>query len=302
MMFKYKHKETTWVDLLNPTEDEIKYVIEEYDLSTEFMEEMGNSTMFSRFENRDSFVYLVLHFPSSKENKRLGSFEMDFILKKDLILTIHYEELNTVYNLTQNLEIDAILEKDNNYSALDIFYTLIKEFYKNTTKELDVIYEEIEDLKSKIFLGNEERMVGDISFLNRKILDFKQAIRFHESIFESMHKESNIIFVSENKYLIERLKSSHHKMVTILDGHKEMLKDIRDTNDSLLSAKTNKTMRVLTIISFVVFPLTFFATLFSMITDIRIINSFEQFLYLALIMILAGLLVIIYFKKNKWLL
>lgn len=146
------------------------------------------------------------------------------------------------------------------------------------------------------------KWLQESSLINRKVLDFKQAVRFHTGVLDSLERASVKIFGEDYSHYIGAMRSEYYKIIGILEGHRDLLVDLRETNDSLLSAKTNKTMRILTIMSFTTFPLTLIATLIAMITDVAIVRTFTQFAYISGILLLTGVLILLHFKNRKWLL
>jgi len=303
MISTYKYCGVTWVDLECPTQDELLHVISEYQVPENLLQQLITETLLSKVDSYDDMIYLVLHFPRIYNERRMSDLEIDFILGKDFLITVHYEFSNAIYDFARNLEINVMLGKEiKNVHAGHLFHSIIIESYKQAGNKLDDIYQMLEEVKDKIFNGHEDKMVNDISHISRKILDYKQAMRFHDGILLSFQKASTKLYSEDYSSYIESLRVEHHKLVAILDGHREMLLDLRETNDSLLSAKTNKTMRILTIMSFTTFPLTLFATMLAMITDVQVIKTFEQFIYITSGLILVGLLIILHFKKKRWLL
>lgn len=303
MISSYKYQGITWVDLESPTEDELLHVISEYNVPENLLNELVTETLLSKVESYKDMVYLILHFPRIHNEKRMPDLEIDFILGKDFMITVHYEFSNAIYDFSRNLEVEAMLSKPMYFGhAGHLFHALIAECYKQAGSKLDDIYAMLEIIKQNIFSGSEDKMVTDLSHLNRKMLDFKQALRFHDGVLKSFEKPGMRLYGEDYLQYIESMKSEEHKVSGILDGHREMLLDLRETNDSLLSAKTNKTMRILTIMSFTTFPLTLFATMLAMITHVNVVNTFEQFSYIVGAILLVGILIILHFKKRKWLL
>jgi magnesium transporter len=303
MISTYKYHGTTWIDLESPTEDELLHVISEYKVPENLIDELVKETLLSKVDNYKDMIYLILHFPRIHNEKRMPDLEIDFILGRDFIITVHYEFSNALYDFARNLEVEVMLEKENkNTHAGHLFHSIIIEAYKQAGHKLDDIYQLMEEIKDKIFKGHEDKMVNDISHLSRKILDFKQAMRFHDGVLSSFEKVSVKMYGDEYLSSVESMRAEHRKLVGILDGHREMLLDLRETNDSLLSAKTNKTMRILTIMSFTTFPLTLIATMLAMITHVSVINTVEQYAYIMLVIMLVGILIILHFKKRRWLL
>ncbi len=304
MISTYKYQDTTWVDLESPTEDELLHVMSEYQVPEALLDELVTQTLLSKAETYKDMIYLVMHFPRVHNERRLPDLEIDFVLGKDFIITVHYEFSNAIHDFARNFEVDVMLGKNNGSkkNAGHLFHALLIESYKQAGNKLDDLYQMLEDIKDKIFKGHEDRMVTELSHVNRKMLDFKQALRFHEGILHSFEKSSLKMYGEEYMYYVESMRAENHKIAGILDGHREMLLDLRETNDSLLSAKTNKTMRILTIMSFTTFPLTLIATMLAMVTHVDLITSIEQYAYITTVLLLVGILIILHFKKRRWLL
>src|SRR3990167_2563789 len=284
MISTYKYQGVTWLDLESPTEDELMHIISEYNVPEVLFNDLITETLLSRVDSYKDMLYLVLHFPRIHNEKRMPDLEIDFILGKDFLITIHYEFSNALHDFAKQLEVEAMLSnKLPGSHAGYIFHAILIEAYHQAGSKLNDLYQMMEQVKEKIFNGHEDRMVNDLSHINRKILDFRQAMRFHGSILDSFEHASI-------------------KILGILEGHRDLLIDLRETNDSLLSAKTNKTMRILTIMSFTTFPLTLIATLIAMITDVAVIKTFTQFIYISISLILIGILILLHFKNRRWLL
>jgi magnesium transporter len=84
---------------------------------------------------------------------------------------------------------------------------------------------------------------------------------------------------------------------------KEILNDLRETNDSLLTTKTNAAMRRLTAMTFTLLPITLITGIFGMNTanDALIIKNSHELLLVLILMVLIGLIMLVYFRGKKWL-
>jgi magnesium transporter len=83
---------------------------------------------------------------------------------------------------------------------------------------------------------------------------------------------------------------------------KEYLNELRETNNALLSTKQNEIMKNLTIVSFVVLPLSLIANLFGMnAIHMPIVGQANDFLILILLMIIFIIFTYAVMKRNKWL-
>lgn len=303
MLSTYKYQGVTWVDLEAPTEEELTHVLEEYNVPEVLLNDLMTETLLSRVDTYKEMIYLVLHFPRIHNEKKMPDLEVDFIVGKDFLITVHYEFSNAIHDFAKQIEVEVMLShKITGTHAGHLFHSLIMESYKQASSKLNDLYQMMEHVKDQIFDGHEDRMVTELSLINRKVLDFRQAIRFHSGILDSFERPSFKLFGEEYLHYISSMRSEYHKIIGILEGHRDLLVDLRETNDSLLSAKTNKTMRILTIMSFTTFPLTLIATLIAMITDVAVIRTFTQFAYISGVILLTGVLILLHFRNRKWLL
>lgn len=307
MISKFNYKNLTWIDMEKPSKDEILHLMEKYPIPPLVGEELLDETMRSKADlyEKQEIIYLVLHFPAL--DTKTGGYkdqEIDFILGKDFIITTHYETIDPLYEFSKVFEVDSILDKGNiGDHAGFLFLYMVRELYKNSNDQLGIIYKDLRKIEESVFVGKESRMVEPISILNRKLLNFGRAIHFHQSILLSFETASVEIYGQKFIKHLPGIISEYHKIQNTIDAHREFLKDIRDTNDSLLSTRTNERMKMLTVLTFSMLPITLITGIFGMNTnsDLVLIRSPKDFGLVLIGMLVIGLIMFLYFKGKKWL-
>lgn len=303
MISKYTYKGLTWVDLESPTEEELVHIMEEYGIPVLVGEEMHTKSIQSKVDLYPNFIYLILHFPqvSHTENRSMEQ-EIDFIVGNNFIVTTHYEFIDSLHEFSKTFEVDAILEKrmDVDHAGF-LFFHLIKTLYVHSRYQLNDVNMLLKETERKIFEGKEGTMVAMISNINRTLLDFRQALRFHKEVLNSFDLAAKQFFGEKFGYYLSAIISEYNKTQAILDSHKEILDDLRDTNDSLLANKTNETIKILTVITFLISPVSVISSIFMMNTDFIVIRTPFEFYMILLAMVAVSVLAYIYFKIKKWL-
>jgi magnesium transporter len=303
MISKYAYKDLIWVDLESPTEEEIIYVMEEFSIPISIGEELHTKNIQYKVETYSDFIYTVLHFPkTSKGNDEGLEQEIDFIIGKNFLITTHYEFIESIHEFSKNFEVDTILEKNiDTGNAGFLFFKLVKTLYINSRRQLHEINSLMKEVESKIFSGKEGDMVRKISNINRMLLDFKQALRFHHGVLSSLEFSVKRFFGDNFSFYIENIISEYNKTQTMLDGHKEILSDLRDTNDSLLANKTEQTMKKLTLITFLISPVAVISNIFVINSHFLKIETPGAYYWVLLLMIVSSIFAYIYIKSKKWL-
>lgn len=304
MISRYKYKDLIWIDVLSPTPEEVRVLMDEFNIHPLVAEELLTPTLRSKVDLYDDFIYLILHFPTISHKHDGGrDQEIDFIIGNKFIITSHYDFVDQLHEFSKAFEVNSILEKSNigDHAGFILFY-IVKDLYKMLDGELEHISHDFNEIQSKIFSGNERDMVNSISHLNRDLLNFKQILRPHKEVLESFEIAGTKFFGEEFSYYLHTVVGEFYKISSILDGHRETVLDLRDTNDSLLTTKTNDIMKTLTITAFILLPLTFIGQVFGMsVSSIPLANDPNAFWVILAIMGVVGACLFAYFKFfKKW--
>lgn len=302
MLTTYTHKNITWIDLESPTKEEVHKIMNEYSIHPNTAEELLMPSMKPKVDLHKNYIYLILYFPAFKHtHKAQQNQEVDFIIGKDFIITTRYDTVDPLHKFSKVFEANSILDKsDIGTHAGYVFFFMIKKLYKSLEHELEYINDALENIENEIFEGKEKEMVMSLSIVSRDLLNFKQAMRIHKEVLNSF-EDAGLKFFGENfLYNIKLIIDEYYRINNLIDTHNDSLYELRQTNDSLLTTKQNETMKTLTIIAFVTFPLSLIASIFSMNTKtLPIIGVQNDFWIVIGIMLTFTLIMFIYFKIKK---
>lgn len=303
MLTKKTCGKITWIDIESPTQSEVRMLMKEYNIHSLVANELLSPTLRPRVDIHSNHIYLILHFPAIiHTHHNRTEQEIDFIIGKNFLITAHYETIDTLHEFAKLLDVSAVLKKCDFDHAGFLFYEMIKEFYKNIEEELVSIQKELNEVENRIFKGEEHLMVTETSKLSRKLLDFKKAVRPHYDILVSFEAGGGKFFGEDFIYYLRAISGEYYKISAFLENNIEILKELRATNDSLLTTKTNDIMRILTIMAFVTFPVMLVSSIFGMNTEILpIVGLPNDFWIIIGIMFMATVGFFTFFKYKKWL-
>ncbi len=303
MLSKYSYKKLTWIDLECPTKDEVALLAETYDVHPLVAEELTRQTERAKVDMYHNSLYLVLHFPVVQHvDKTVKIVEIDFVIGQNFLITTHFDAIDPLHEFAKLFEVHSILDRSADLThAGFLFFYVIKELYKHCLLELERIEEELQSIEKFIFNGNERGMVVELLKLNRSLIDFREAIRFHGETLRSFEIAGKKFYGDDFTYYLSAISGEFQRVENIFHDHKQVLNDLRKTNDALLAHRTNETMKLLTILSFITFPLSLVAALLAMITHVPIIETQDGYLKVIGGMILLAIIMILYFRKRRWL-
>jgi len=304
MISRYEHKGLRFIDIESPTKEDIRIVREEFSLHPLIAEELTTPSLRPKVDLYKNGIYLILHFPAFKHaHGKDTRQEVDFVIGKDYLITVHYDMIDAIHKFSKEFEVSSILDKSEigNHAGY-LFFHLIKNLYYSLSHELEHIEARLEKAESKIFKGGEAKMVEALSYINRDLLDLKQSLRTHKDVLKSLESAGEQFFGNDFSYYLQAISGEFYKVSNTLDGHKETLIDLRETNDSLLTTKTGNIMKRLTFVSFTTFPPMLIASIFGINSEYTPIMGTPYDFWIVLgIIIFATLSIILFFHHKKWL-
>lgn len=303
MLKKQNYNSTVWIDSENPTKDEIRGLLEEYNLNPEVAQDILLPTFKDKFTAYKDYVYLVLHFPAFKHtHNKSHRQEIDFIIGKNFIITNRYESIDAMEKYAKIFEVNSILDKkDEEIDPGQIFVAMMRTIYQSLSDELDSINYLLREAEKNIFSGKEKEMVFELSRIGREIINFNHIVSPHGNILESMEKDSEKILGKKFNLELADIINEYYKISKILENVTEVMRELRETNNSLLSTKQNEIMKTLTIFTFFALPFGIITGFFQMNTKITpIVNSDYGWFIIVGIEVIVLTIVYLIAKRKKW--
>ncbi len=265
MINKYKYNGETWIDVDHGTPEEIHGLMDTYNIHPYVAKELTSATPKPRIEFHDNYIYCILHFPAWKHTHAEDrNQEIDFIIGKDVLITARYDTIDALHKLGKDLEVQEVLEKGDakHLHSHVIFTRMLRGLYTSTFEELESIEDNIENITSQIFKKKEREMVVSISEITRTLLEFKRVTDLHREILETLKHRGSEIFGDEFGDEMDEIILDYLKINTTIRSSMDMLKELRDTDNSLLTAKQNETIKRLTLIGAILFMISILVAIF----------------------------------------
>ena len=304
MIQRHEHGGLTWIDIERPSKDEVREIMEEYNIHPLVAEELLLPSLKPKVDLYPDYIYLILHFPAFKHTHQGNAAqEIDFVIGKKFIITSRYDTIDPIHKFSKVFEVDSILGKnDIGEHAGFIFFYMIRKLYRSLAHELDYLSDALRAAETRVFSDNEKEMVLELSRISRELLHFKQSLSSHKEVLESFEVASKRFFGEDFSYHAKDIIGAHFRTAGMIQSNIDVLTELRETNNSLLSTKENETVRILAIISFITFPLTLIAAIFSMdaIHTPLIGNQYDFWIIIA-IMVTLALSILTFFKFKRWL-
>jgi magnesium transporter len=299
-----KNKNITWIDIAKPTKQDIEFVAKQHKFHPIILDELLHVSAHSRVEIYDQYLYLTYHLPIyDSVMKTSRKAEIDCLITKNKIITVHYEELEPINNFTRNLTNNLHFKETSMDNTGKLLYSIIEEIINFSMRQLRHIEENVTSLTQELFTGKEEAMLRKISYVKRDLLDYRIISRPQEILLKSL-KETSIKFWGEGIVVyLSDLVGDHLKVIQHLENYQQTIESLEETNAQLLNAKTNSVMQKFNILAFLTIPMVIVIQLFAVDSFNKLFgeNDLKVFLASLIVVISVSTISLIVFRNKKWL-
>ena len=313
----------SFINVVKPTDFEMKYLKKTYDFHPLNLEDYLHRAQIPTIENYKKYDLLVLRFPLFSENvprdlhqygvpllptfynhvkkRRLISSYVNIFVSKEYVVIVHdgtLIQIDRIFSLCQKTlrNRTEYMGKGAVFLAYRIIDALVDDCFpviNELTSTIDRIDKELEDKQS-------QKTLEDISATRRNLVVFhtmiKPIIPLFTQLEKGIHKELNGTMQSFWGNILDHLQ----KILDRTEDNQELIEGISESNESLLSEKTNKIIKVLTIFSAIILPLNLLASIYGMNLKLPFADDHFMFGKLILVMICTTALMLIAFMLKKW--
>ena len=301
-MQEIKTEKFSWIDFQEPNADDILKIQKRFNLHPLVVEEFSTPTLRPKAVEYDNCVYLATHIPLyDSENKTTYPGELDIVICENTLITSHDVEiyqLGDFFNELKRSKKKRELFMQQSPGALLRY--ILEMLLESCFPRLDHISRKLDNIEKEIFAQHEKEMVFEISLVKRDILNFRRTMKPQRSVFESLTQEHKYIEKELRPYF-QDLIGTNIRIWNMLESAKETIESLEATNNSLLSNQLDMTMKVLTIFSAVMLPMTVYSNILAISADIPFGKDPNAFWIHLSIMLALSLATITIFKAKKWL-
>ena len=298
-----KFQNITWIDFEDPSADDILYLQENFNIHPLAIEEFTTPTFRPKATQYDNCLFLTIHIPLFDVKSRTTyPEELDIVLTKNHLITGHVNSIYQLSDFFQKLsESEGKRRLYMSKTPAHLLYHLLEILIESCFPRLDHIHQNLDNIEKQVFSGKEKEMVFEISIVKRDILNFRRTLKPQRSILESLAQKESHLIPAELQPYFQDLVGTNIRIWNNLESSKETIESLEETNNSLLSNKLDLTMKVLTIFSAVMLPMTVYSNILAMSADIPFGKNPYGFWIHISIMLLISLFTITIFKIRKWL-
>jgi magnesium transporter len=293
----------TWVHLDRPDHESANRLAERFDWHALDVEDVLSKRQRPKIDEYPEYIFGVLHFPVyDKAIQRLNAAELDFFLGPDYLVTLPAVELLPVTRLFHRCEEDERLREDLlSKGSGRLLYEVLDDLFDYCFPILDKIGHKLDSVEDDMFERRAEDVVRDLSNVKQEIISYRKIIKPERTTLRQLERRVERFLPEELDLYFDDIVDGAERIWDLLDNYKEVVEGLESTNESVISHRQNDVLRILTVFSATLLPLTLLASVFGMNVDFPGFGSGAAFWIIVAAMLAIGGALLGFFRLKHWL-
>ena len=251
-----------WVDMCKPNDGESYVLTHDFKFHPLAIEDVISEKPQTKIDDYDRYLFVVFQLADYiGREEGLKITELDLFLGKNMLVTVHYDDHRIFDYLYHRAERDErLMSRGPDY----LFHAIIDTVVDNYNATLDIFEYEVDQVEEDILGESDEDTLKSIFTLRRDLIELKRIVGPQK---EAVHQISRGLYPIISETLTPYFSDIHDHLTRlndIADAHRESLISSLELYYSSVSTETNKVMKILTIITAIFIPPTFFVGLWGM--------------------------------------
>jgi magnesium transporter len=291
-----------WVDMPEPTDDDDRVLLNTFNFHPLSVEDCRADRHHPKVEEFPEYLYFILHgVTANTDSEHFNTIELDGFLGQNFVVTYHHDFFRSIDHVKQMVRSSPL---SCQRGPAFLLYQILDKLVDYYTPVLDDFDERLVGLEDEIFslTKPDTTILEKIQQLKRSILRLRR----------NSGKQLNILYrISHGEFrlispeMLPFFRDIHDHLVRITDlaeSYRDLIGGALDSYLSVVSNRTNDIMKVLTIFSAIMLPLTFIAGVYGMnFENMPELKKENGYFAVIAIMVIVAIGMLIFFWKKGWL-
>jgi magnesium transporter len=294
----------TWIHLDEPDAASVETLAERFGWHPLDVEDVLSKRQRPKVDDYadEGYLFAVLHFPVWDSSiQRLNAGELDVFIGPNYLVTLPSVELHPVTHLFRRLEQNEERREELfSKGSGRLLYEVLDDLFDYCFPILDKIGTKLDAIEDAIFEGRSAEVVRDISNVKQEIISFRKIIKPERPTLRLLERHVERFLPEELELYFDDIVDAAERIWDILDNYKEIVEALEGTNESVINHRQNDILRVLTIFSVILLPLTLISGIFGM--NVHFPGFGSAWMFWLILGMMFGIVIgmLSFFRLKRW--
>jgi magnesium transporter len=291
-----------WVDMEAPTEADEQVLLDVFRFHPLTVEDCRENRHYPKIEEFAGYIYFIVHgVRADASPDRFNTIELDGFLGSNYVITYHHDSFRSISNVKQLLRTSPVSCQRGPAFLLHQILDQVVDYYSPVLDDFD---NRVDELEQEIFGLKQpnNQILAEIMDLKRSVLRLRRISTKQMDILLRMSRGEFVLIPNEMRPFYRDVYDHLVRVVDLSESYRDLISGSLEAYLSVVSNRMNEIMKVLTIFSAIMLPLTFIAGVYGMNFDnMPELHSRYGYYGTLIVMGVVAVGMLIFFWRRGWL-
>lgn len=249
-----------WVDLSDESPQTIRETCRHFDIPESLIDEALEPGSLPMIEETRDLIHVVLNAFTSVPDGRIGPSEIDYFVGQDFVLSIHDGTVASTTMVMQRLDQEVALTVPTPTGLLSNLAMVASRRLPPLIEALETQIDALEELAMRA----DPRALTEVYALRRDVIILRRVLLPQWQIYDELAEGGHPLVDDESQAAFERVAGYQGQILELLETARSLLGSVLETHRGAVADQTNEIVRVLTVFSAILLPLTLVTGIYGM--------------------------------------
>ncbi len=288
-----------WLDLEKASSSESELLTSCFSFHPLAIEDCISETLLPKIDDFGNYIFLVLHGSRELADQTFTTVEINFFLGQNYLVTYHDEPSRSINRTRERcLKKGPAMTLGVDFLLHDILDGMVDHYFP----VLDRFDETAERIEEAVFANPDSKILNKIFDLKKEVMALRRVTGPQREILNRLSRDSFSVISPKAAIYFRDVYDHLVRISDLVESYRDRVSGDLDAYLSVVSNRLNQIMKILTIFTATMMPLTLITGIYGMNFDnMPELKSPHGYYVVLGVMLVVMTSMILFFKRKKWL-
>jgi magnesium transporter len=291
------------VDLAAPSIPEQLLLSDTFAFHPLSVEDARADLHYPKIEAYDGYLYAILHgidFRAGEQKKRFITHDVDFFIGPNYLVTVHDGSSRSIAEIQDNVSRNHKILPEG---PVALFHRVVDTMVDHYRPEFDKLEDRIDELEKAVFeRQTKPDFIRQILNEKREVSTLRRILTPQRDVIARLARRDFVDISTDVSFRFRDVYDHIQRLADDAQIFQDRISGILDAHLTNVSNRLNEVMKVLTVMSTIVLPLTLVAGLWGMNVHLPHFPGGDaaQFWWISGLSAVIVVAMLVYFRRRRW--
>jgi len=257
-----------------------------------------------KVEEFENYIFVALHGIKTNLKDYLDFekqiFELDIILGKNYVITVHTDELPFIESIYEKARIKPQVELKN---IENLLFNLFHKVVISYEVIMDKINDKIDEIEDRVLANPSKELMHEIFSLKKVLLHMRKIIEPQKHIYVYFTRETQSFIAKKYVAYFRDIYFQYDRNNQAIASYNQVIGSMLEVYLSGITLKLNEVIKFLTVIATIFMPAVLITSYYGMNVNFlenKIFGNANLWYFAFAVIVISTVGIYIYLRKKKW--